>query len=187
MKLFRGLGASKEPLAVSMAGVKLGDRVLVVGCGDPPLVAGVAGKSGLTGRACALDDQESRVSAAVAHALSEGALVQGVTAPWTAFPLDAGEFDVAIIRGVLPAIAPDVRGGCIAEVHRVLRPGGRCMVIDGRTRTGLAALVSRAPIEDSSPPTTARALESQGFRAVRTLAERDGLTFIEGVTINARR
>ena len=26
-----------DPLSVSMAGVKLGDRVLIVGCSDPPL------------------------------------------------------------------------------------------------------------------------------------------------------
>ena len=36
-----------DPLSVSMAGAKLGDRVLVVGCSDPRLIAALAAKAGL--------------------------------------------------------------------------------------------------------------------------------------------
>ena len=55
MKLFRIFKSEGEPLAVSMAGIKLGDRLLVLGCGDPMLVAQLAVKTGLTGRAFAVD------------------------------------------------------------------------------------------------------------------------------------
>ena len=34
--------SSNESLAVSMAGIKLGDRLLVVGCGDAKLLAQLA-------------------------------------------------------------------------------------------------------------------------------------------------
>ena len=47
--------AALDPLSVSMCGAKLGDRVLVVGCGDPRLVAALGAKAGLSGRACAVD------------------------------------------------------------------------------------------------------------------------------------
>src|SRR5262245_15617626 len=53
-----------EPLAVSMAGVKLGDRLLVIGCSDPKLIAQLAAKTGLTGRAVAIDAREALVAAA---------------------------------------------------------------------------------------------------------------------------
>ena len=39
-----------DPLAVTMTGVKLGDRLLVIGCGQAKLVAQLALKPGLTGQ-----------------------------------------------------------------------------------------------------------------------------------------
>ncbi|MBW8713960.1 MAG: NAD(P)-dependent alcohol dehydrogenase, partial [Acidobacteria bacterium] len=47
--------APTEPLAITMTGVKLGDRLLVIGAGDPRLIAALATKSGLTGRASVVD------------------------------------------------------------------------------------------------------------------------------------
>src|SRR5438094_175662 len=44
--------APADPLAVSMTGVKLGDRVLVIGAGDPALIAALGAKTGLTGTTC---------------------------------------------------------------------------------------------------------------------------------------
>jgi cyclopropane fatty-acyl-phospholipid synthase-like methyltransferase len=38
-----------------MVGVKLGDRLLQIGCGDGGLFAALAAKTGLTGRAAAID------------------------------------------------------------------------------------------------------------------------------------
>ena len=55
-EVFSVFKTSTDPLSVSMAGVKLGDRVLVVGCSDPRLIATLAVKTGLTGRACAVDE-----------------------------------------------------------------------------------------------------------------------------------
>jgi hypothetical protein len=36
-------GEWQAPLAVSMAGIKLGDRLLVIGCTDPKLIAQLGG------------------------------------------------------------------------------------------------------------------------------------------------
>ena len=181
MKWFRI--SEQEPLSVSMAGVRLGDRLLVVGGGDPPLLAGAAVKTGLTGRACVVDESQARTAAATVAAERDGALVDGFTAPWTALPFGDGEFDVAIIRHVLPGLREDQRVACLAEVRRVLRPGGRGLVIDGIERTGMRALFSRgAAAEDA-----VRALTAAHFVAVRTLAERAGLIFVEGVRENVLR
>ena len=73
--------APAEPLAVSMAGLKLGDRLLVLGCGDPALIAQLALKTGLTGRACALDEDGARASRAARIVEREGALVETLTLP----------------------------------------------------------------------------------------------------------
>ena len=178
--------SSEELLAVSMAGIKLGDRLLVVGCADPILIARLAVKTGLTGRAFAVDEQEEAVTAAADIAAREGALIETATAPLTALPLEADSFDVAIVRDVLPHLTTDVRTGCIREVLRVLRPGGRCLVIDGKGRTGLVAAV-RGASEASDYGATGgpvHALTAQGFKAARILAERKGLIFAEAVKGN---
>lgn len=173
----RFIASEHEPLTVSMAGIRLGDRLLVVGAGDPKLLAGTAVKTGLTGRACVVDEIEARTSAATAAAERDGALVDGFTASWTSLPFGDGEFDVAIIRHVLPGLREDQRVTCLAEVRRVLRPGGRGLVIDGVERTGLRAHFRRRPAAED----VVRVLTAAQFVAVRTLAERASLVFVEGV------
>jgi len=164
-----------ESLAVSMAGIKLGDRLLVVGCGDPVLLARLAVKTGLTGRAHAVDAEQQTVAHAAAIALREGALVETSVSPLGTLPLDTGSFDVAVVRDVLGRVPPEMRPVALAEIRRVLRPGGRCLVIDSAPH-GLSALVGSrtgyAPVA---------ALDAAGFRASRVLAERDALMFAEGV------
>src|SRR5512138_382862 len=98
-----------EPLAVTMAGVKLGDRFVSVGVRDPKLIAALAMKAGLTGRACAIDADQSRVTGAAAAIEGEGALVEVTAAPWEALPFDASSFDVALVRDVFSTLAPEDR------------------------------------------------------------------------------
>jgi ubiquinone/menaquinone biosynthesis C-methylase UbiE len=167
--------SQSESLAVSMAGIKLGDRLLVVGCRDALLLARLAVKTGLTGRAHAVDADEQTVARAAAIALGEGALVETSVAPLDTLPLEAGSFDVAVVRDLLARLPSETRPAVLAEIRRVLRPGGRCLVIDAAPR-GLSALVGS---RTGYAPATA--LEAAGFKASRVLAERNGLVFAEGV------
>src|SRR4051812_35883469 len=176
---------SSEPLTVAMTGIKLGNRVLIVGVSDTALIAALGIKAGLTGRTCIVDTSESEVTRAAAGVEREGALVESAVAPLTTLPYEAGSFDVAILRDVLgPARAED-RPAMAAEAERVIRPGGRCLVIETAAKAGLGGLVSR-PInpEFHAGGGATPLLTSVGFAAVRTLAERDGLTFTEGVKRN---
>jgi ubiquinone/menaquinone biosynthesis C-methylase UbiE len=175
--------SSGESLQVSMAGIKLGDRLLFVGCGDAILLAQLAVKTGLTGRAFAVDEREAIVTAAGEIATREGALVETATAQWTSLPVESNSFDVAVVRDVLPHLPVHRRAACIAEVARALRPGGRCLVIDGTPRKGISAIVRGGSTsggygEEGGP---VEALMSQGFKAARVLAEREGVMFAEAV------
>jgi SAM-dependent methyltransferase len=173
-----------DPLTVSMAGLKLGDRLLILGSSDIPLAAALAGKVGLTGRACLVDESADRLTAAAAAVEREGALVESFTAPMSALPFDVSSFDVVVARNVLPAIPAATRAALVAEVTRVVRAGGRCIVIDDLPRGGFGG-VGRLPGgrtgEPSHGATAVALLTTGGFRGVRTLAEREGFVFVEGV------
>jgi ubiquinone/menaquinone biosynthesis C-methylase UbiE len=174
--------ASREPLVVSMAGVKLGERALILGTADPVLVAGVGTRSGLTGRTCVVGESDAAVRSAVSKAEADGALVEGFAGPWSALPFDEASFDVVLLRDILPSLPPDGRAGVLAEVMRVLRPGGRVVVIDNASSGLLGGWLGsetgrRFYAEEGG---AARALENQGFKAVRPLAERESMVFTEG-------
>lgn len=166
-----------------MVGVRMGDRFLQIGARNGRLFATLAAKVGLTGRACAVDADESRVAAARHAATAAGVLVEVERSPFDRLPFDAGSFDVVLLFHVISTMSPEVRVRCLQQTLGLLRPGGRCMVIEGTPRGGLGGLFNRSA-RDTSYVTTGgaeRALREEGFAAVRCLADRDGEAFFEGV------
>jgi ubiquinone/menaquinone biosynthesis C-methylase UbiE len=166
-----------EPLIVAMAGVRAGDRLLILGADAPKAVAQLALKPGLNGRTCIVDDEPQRVKRAATLAEGEGALVEHQTASVAAIPYDADSFDVVVLNRLLSRIDPGSRPQCLAQVARVLRAGGRCVVIQTGRRGGLAGLFGGSTM---SATEVEGLLTGTGFRAVHTLAEREGLLFVEG-------
>jgi ubiquinone/menaquinone biosynthesis C-methylase UbiE len=183
MPFFRK-SAPTDPLAVTIAGVKLGDRFLAVGMRDTALVAALAAKAGLTGRACAVDADEARVTAGAAAIEREGALVEAVRAPWGMLPYDDSSFDVAVLRDVLMVLPVQARALAANEVLRVLRAGGRVLVIEPAPRGGLVGAILNRQQSDPDYEASGGALTTltqAGFVAVRRLAEHDGQIFVEGI------
>jgi ubiquinone/menaquinone biosynthesis C-methylase UbiE len=175
--------SAADPLAVSMAGLKLGDRLLVLGCSDTALIAALAAKVGLTGRACMLDESEEVRARAARVVEQNGALAESFAGPVTTLLFDWGSFDVGVVRNLLHTLEPARQAASLNEVRRVLRPGGRCIVIDDGRRGGLAGLLSANPAAEryATGGGASPLLTAAGFRAVRNLAEREGLIFVEGV------
>jgi ubiquinone/menaquinone biosynthesis C-methylase UbiE len=170
--------APVEPLVVAMAAVRMGDRLLVVGCTDPKVVAQLAAKPGLTGRTCAVDEDQERSARAARAAEAAGALVEAESAPVTALRHESDSFDVVVVSHLLSRLPEPRRQPCLAEAARVLRPGGRCVVVQAGRRGGMAGLFAGTPAMSAAD--IEQLLQSAGFRAVKTLTEREGLVFVEG-------
>jgi ubiquinone/menaquinone biosynthesis C-methylase UbiE len=186
--LFRGR-KQKHSLAIAMTGVSLGDRLLQIGCTDASLLAAISAKVGLSGRACAIVANETEAARARRGAEQGGVLLEVEIGSLRNFPFEDGAFNLIVIdnqAGLLSSLRPEERVALLQQAFRTLAPRGRIVVIETAARGGLGALLkspSAPPVDThyKSSGGAIAALHAEGFRAARLLAERDGLSFFEGV------
>jgi len=174
------------PLVVGMTGVKMGDRVLQIGCEHPGRLAAIAAKVGLSGRALAVVPDAANAARVEKGSMAAGVLIEVEVAPPTRLPVDDEAFDLAVVDdtgGALSTLSADDRAATLREAARSIRPGGRVMIIGAGAREGLSALLARGqhvPSLAASAEVT-HDLEAASLRGIRTLAEREGLIFVEGI------
>src|SRR5207244_1042760 len=80
-------------------------------------------------------------------AADAGVLVEVMLAPLTQVPLPDAGFDLVVVdetAGLLAAMTAGDRTAAVHECLRLLRPGGRMMVIGGGQPTGVGALFARS-------------------------------------------
>jgi hypothetical protein len=164
---FRMLRAM-DPLQVAMTGVRMGERYLLVFCSDAALTRGLATKTGLSGTAALAAPDQNHAKQAQKAADKAGVLIDIKVTPPTQLSWDAGAFDMVVVDntgGAFAQLSDSDRTTALHEARRVLRDGGRIEFIERESeRTNADALLTAA-----------------GFKPVRTLAERDGFRFVEGL------
>lgn len=166
VRLVRG-DTRQADMIVSMTGVKLGERLLVIGLADVRLLPTLGAKVGLTGRACGTDASPSVAARAAQFAEKEGVLVEVHTSPLGEMPFEASSFDIVVVRATGDlAVEPNLRLA-LRTAETALRDGGRCEVIANTSPGGGTSLVAL--------------LGSTGYRGGRVLTDRGGLLYAEAV------
>ncbi len=179
-KIFRTAQGPRE-LTQAMVGVRLGERFVQFGPGDPAVFAALAGKAGLTGRACAVAPDAAAARLLEAAGVEEGVLIEVEIAPPGATRLEDQGFDVAVVDGNLLVAGPEGdRVAWLRDARRVLRGGARLVAVYRASRGTAAWLGLDRTTGGSIVPLITGALSEAGFQPVRLLAEREGLTFVEG-------
>lgn len=151
-------------LLTQMVGVKLGDRLLASGAGDPGLVTSLAKVTGLSGRAAAhatSPDDAALLESAAEHA---GVLLEVTTSPDATWPYGDGEFDLVVVDA-----ASSEPAAVLPEARRVLRHGGRVVLVVREKATS-------APAVDAVHRAT-----FQYFKGARVLFQRDGYALVEAL------
>lgn len=118
--------AQREQILQALA-LRQGDHVLDVGTGPGLLAAAIAERVGAAGRVVGVDISAAQLAIARANCASFSC-VELVAASATALPFADATFDIVVVTQVLEYVAEVA--GALAELARVLRPGGRIFILD---------------------------------------------------------
>lgn len=172
-----------DPLQVSMTGVKMGEKFLLVGCDDGVLLAGLGAKVGLSGLAAVVAFDEDQAVRARKAAAAEGFLLDSKIARDGSVPFDDAMFDMAVVddtRGGFANRPADFRAAVLGQVLRTLRKGGgRVEIIEGLGSSGPFGKATARPAGYDAVAEIAAA----GFKPVRVLAEVTSFRFVEGLKV----
>ena len=183
MRLFlRQSTVGREPLAIAMSGVRLGERLLQIGIDTPLVTSLLAAKPGLSGESSLVAVDEVTAARARKAVSESGALVNVSVNALDALPFNEGSFDLIVLHNRTGELTSHINDRALGECRRVLRSGGRVVVVQRGAPSGLSA-VFRSRAEDGESERTIRALEDAGFRAARMLGDREGYRFVEGLKV----
>ena len=124
-----GLGRNFRAETLRHAALKPGERFLDVGCGTGVLTRMAAEIVGASGLALGIDPAPRMIAVARKNAAG-GSRAEFRLAAIERLPFESGSFDVAVASLMLHHLPPDLKLDGLGEVYRVLRPGGRLIVVD---------------------------------------------------------
>jgi ubiquinone/menaquinone biosynthesis C-methylase UbiE len=115
---------------LSLAQIKAGDNVLDVGCGSGRLTIAAQKKVGPSGAAQGIDPSQEMIAVAHKNAARSGQPAKFEIGVIEAIPFPEATFDVVLSRLMMHHLPADLKQRGLAEVRRVLKPGGVCLIVD---------------------------------------------------------
>ena len=159
--------------AVKAAALQPGEKVLDVGCGPGTLAILMAKKVGAEGESVGIDASLEMLDRARSKARKQGstARFEAVAIEEMSFADDS--FDAATSAYMLHHLPMDVQVQGIAEVRRVLKPGGRFVIVDFASQSGsllghLMSVLGHRHGSSSFPALEAK-LRAAGFSTIERL------------------
>lgn len=115
---------------VDLGRLRSGESALDVGCGTGALAIAAKGRVGADGRVCGVDPSLEMVARARRKAARAGVDVRFERATVEALPFPGATCDVVLGSLMLHHLTEEGRRQGIAEIARVLKPGGRFLAVD---------------------------------------------------------
>jgi demethylmenaquinone methyltransferase/2-methoxy-6-polyprenyl-1,4-benzoquinol methylase/phosphoethanolamine N-methyltransferase len=132
--MFLGRERALREMTVRVASVGPGDKVLEAGCGTGSLALAAKKHTGPEGEVVGIDASPEALDIARDKAARAGMSITFQHALIEDIPYPDDQFDVALSCFMIHHLpSDDARRQGLAEVYRVLKPGGRLLILDGES------------------------------------------------------
>ncbi len=158
---------------IDAAGLQPGERVIDVGCGTGSLalLAGERVRPG--GRVVGIDASPQMIQTA-SKKRKRGKPVEFRVAAIEQLPFEPDEFDAAFSTLMLHHLPDDVKEAGLREVRRVLKPGGRLVIVDLlNSPRGLLGHFAGHRLPENYAEQVMALCRAAGFETVERIASKD--------------
>jgi len=161
--LFRGQVRELRQRTATLARIQLGDAVLDVGCGTGTLAIEVARRLGRAGRVAGIDPGTRQIARARSKAARRNLPIEFQTGVIEQLPFPDQTFDVVLSTLMMHHLPNTLKRQGLAEIARVLKPGGRLVIADFKRKQERQGQASRFHAGGSSILDLAALVKDAGF------------------------
>lgn len=166
--MFRGKLREMRNRTADLARIQPGDKVLDVGCGTGTLAMIVEPRVGPTGRVFGIDPAAHQIARARSKAVQRHLSIEFQIGVIERLDFPDQSFDVVLSTIMMHHLPNDLKRQGLAEIARVLKPGGRLVIADFQPPDERSAQPVRFGAGGSRIQDLAALVEEAGFLRVET-------------------
>ena len=153
---------------INLARIQPGEQVLDVGCGTGTLAIEVQSRVGRAGRVAGVDPGAQQIARARAKAARRNIPVEFQVGVIEQLPFPNQMFDVVFSTLMMHHLPKSLKRQGLAEIARVLKPGGRLIIADFTRKQDRAGQAARFHAGGSSIQDLVALVSNAGFERVET-------------------
>ena len=165
---FRGKFRELRQRTANLARLQPGEQVLDVGCGTGTLAMEVARRVGRAGRVAGIDPGTEQIARARKKAAWRHAPIEFQIGVIEQLPFPDQTFDVVLSTLMMHHLPTPLKRQGLAEIARVLKPGGRLVIADFKRKQDRAGQAARFHAGGSSMQDLAAMVSGAGFEDLET-------------------
>ena len=166
--VFRGQLRELRQRTANLARMQPGEQVLDVGCGTGTLAIEVQSRIGNAGRVAGIDPGQEQIARARSKAARRHLPIDFQIGVIERLPFPDQTFDVVLSTLMMHHLPASLKRQGLAEIARVLKPGGRLVIADFKRKQERQGRAARFHAGGSSIQDLAAMVSDAGFSEVET-------------------